>query len=169
MVKIKGEIFKVENQVWYTALPVVKQDVLTLIEDGKKRIILEFKDGERIHCALIADGTGDFFININKEIRKRQGIVLGEEIEVNLFKDTSKYGMPVPEEFEEIWSFDDEFKTLFHALTPGRQRNLIHLVNKVKSKEIRIKKALTIRDYLVDVKGKVDFKALNEAFKYSKY
>lgn len=168
MVKVKGKISKVENQVWYTVLPVDKEDVLSLIE-GDKRIILKFKDGEKMHCALMPDGTGNFFININKKIRKRQGIVLGEEIEVTLTKDTSKYGMPVPEEYEEIWSFDDEFKQYFHELTPGRQRNLLHLVNKVKSKEVRIKKVLTIRDYLVDVKGKIDFKELNQAFKYSKH
>lgn len=168
MTKVKGKISKIENQIWYTALPVKREDVLSLSE-GNKRVILTFKNGEKMHCALISDGMGNFFININKEIRKRQNIVLGEEIEVILSKDNSKYGMPVPEEFVEIWSFDEKFNKLFHTLTPGRQRNLIHLVNKIKTKEIRIKKALTIRDYLIEVNGKIDFKELQNAFKYSKY
>lgn len=168
MIKIKGTLSKIENQLWYTVLPVARKDVEALIE-GDKRIVLTFLDGEQIHCALMPDGTGNFFININKAVRKRQKLVLGEELVVTLTKDKSKYGMPVPEEFKEIWSFDKEFNYYFHTLTPGKQRNLLHLVNKVKSKEIRIKKALTIRDYLVEVEGKLDFKELNQAFKLSKH
>ena len=66
---------------------------------------------------------------------------------------------------EELLAQDEHGSKVFHDLTPGRQRSLLHLVGKPKSEAIRIKKAITILEYLKSVNGVLDFKELNLAFK----
>ncbi|MBE62878.1 MAG: hypothetical protein CMB89_11005, partial [Flammeovirgaceae bacterium] len=53
----------------------------------------------------------------------------------------------------------------FHDLTPGKQRNLIYIISKVKNTDSRINKALAIIDHLTERNGKLDFKLLNEKIK----
>jgi uncharacterized protein YdeI (YjbR/CyaY-like superfamily) len=73
--------------------------------------------------------------------------------------------MPMPEELEELLLQDPEGDMYFHELTPGKQRNLIYMVSKPKGVDTRIKKALVIVQHLKEVKGQLDFKMLNEAYK----
>ena len=89
----------------------------------------------------------------------------GSKVKVAVEKDTSKYGMPIPEEFEIALTQDRESAAFFDSLTPGRQRNLIYLVYKVKSTVLRIRKSLVILHHLKYTSGIIDFKLLNEQFK----
>jgi len=82
-----------------------------------------------------------------------------------LKKDESKYGMPMPEEFDELMKIDDELNEVFHKLTPGKQRSLLHIIGKAKRSETRLNKAIVISEYLKQVNGKIDFKQLQQAFK----
>ena len=60
---------------------------------------------------------------------------------------------------------DEEADKYFHQLTPGKQRSLLHIIAKPKREETRLKKAVVITEYLKTNKGKLDFTALNLAFK----
>jgi len=73
--------------------------------------------------------------------------------------------MAMPEEFEEVLSSDSDGQQYFEKLTDGKKRALIHIVSTVKNADLKISKALTILDHLNANEGKLDFKALNEAFK----
>ena len=61
---------KVPRQARYLALLVPKTMVSTLELGKDRRIISEFSNELQIHCALMHDGKGDFFINLNKDTRK---------------------------------------------------------------------------------------------------
>jgi len=113
--------------------------------------LVSFQDG--IHAALMPQGNGDFFINVNKEIRKKQSLELGDKITIELEKDSSKYGMPLPDELKTAWELDEEGHSIFHSLTMGKQRSLVYIIGKPKSSDIRIKKALTMLEYLKSVNG----------------
>lgn len=130
-----------------------------------KRVICKINDLVEFHCALMPKGDGQYFINLNKEIRKKLGVNIGEKVTVNLRKDESEYGMPMPEELQGLLLIDDEGNHYFQQLTKGKQRTLIHLVGKMKHTDTRLKKAVVIVDYLKEVEGKLDFKELNMAFK----
>ena len=153
-----------DGKLWSFVFPFNKEDVVEFIDDDR-RVLLYFNAKEYIHCALMPDGLGDFFININKETRKKYKLEEDDKVNIQLCKDTSKYGMPVPDELEELWKTDNTFHSYFHNLTAGKQRNLLHLVNKIKSKNKRQEKAIVIYQYLLSSKGELDFKALNKAFK----
>ena len=79
--------------------------------------------------------------------------------------EASKYGVDMPEELQAALDQDPLAMEFFDLLTPGKQRNLIYLVNKVKNTNSRINKALAIIDHLTEMQGKLDFKLLNEKIK----
>ena len=110
-------------------------------------------------------GDGDYFIMLNKKRMKAFRLELGQEVIITLEKDTSKYGMKMPAEFDEVLGTDEEGQNLFEQLTEGKKRNLIHIVASVKNPDIKITKSLIILDHLKANKGKIDFKLLNEAMK----
>ncbi|SFT52710.1 protein of unknown function [Lishizhenia tianjinensis] len=153
-----------DGKLWSYVLPFAQEAVQNFITDDR-RILLYFNDKDYIHCALMPDGLGDYFVNINKEVRRQFDLEEDIAIQVTLTKDDSKYGMPLPQELEELWKNDVVFYDYFHALTPGKQRNLLHLVNKIKSADKRQEKAIVIYQYLIEAKGKLDFKELHAAFK----
>lgn len=105
------------------------------------------------------------YILLNKEILKQINISIGDSIEVKLQADESKYGIDITEEMEEVLFSDPEGSTLFHQLTPGKQRTLINVINKIKSSQLRIERSFVILAHLKKLKGVIDFKLLQQDFK----
>ena len=165
----KGAVKKMQSSVWGHAVKVDQK----IHEHFKKkkitRIIATIQDTKKIHCAFIPDGEGGSYILLNKEIRKELRIEEGDTVSISVEEDDSKYGMPLPEEMEELFYQDPEGNEVFHSLTMGKQRSLLYMVGKPKSSASRLKKALTIIDYLKYTGGNLDYKELNEAFKNSPY
>ncbi len=156
-----------DSPLWNYHIMVPTSIAIDIKKEKIRRVIACLNEDLTFHCALMSDGKGGSFIMLNKEIRSKLGLEHGSNVQVELKKDSSKYGMDMPEEFSSALSFDEDVSLLFHQLTPGKQRSLIHLVAKNKLSETRIKKALVIMDYLKNSSGKLDFKELNEAFKHS--
>lgn len=132
---------------------------------GIDRLKVTINNTVTTYSALISNGKGGHFIIMNKENEKKLKLQLGDDVDIIIEEDTSKYGMPLPEEYDELLKIDDEGLKYFESLTPGKRRNLIHLISKPKSSQVRLTKALIINDYLKLVKGKLDFKELNTALK----
>lgn len=132
-----------------------------------KRVICTLNNTISFHCAIMPSGDGSHFLLVNKENRKKLKLSAGDDIKVKLEEDTSKYGMALPEEMEELLLMDEEGSQAFHSLTAGKQRSLLYIIGKPKSSDIRLKKAVVVLDYLKMTGGKLDFKELNEAFKQS--
>lgn len=135
--------------------------------DGSRRFICQIEDLKPWHAALISDGIGSYFILVNKERNaaiQRAGFDL-RKLKVQLMADQSEYGMEMPEELGELLLMDAEANTYFHALSPGKQRALIYLVAKPKGEATRLKKAVGIVSYLLEVRGKLDFRELGDWLK----
>ncbi len=164
--KFKAVVEKLDSSVWSYHI-VVPDEISAQFMDGDKRVKCRLNDTIDIQAGLMPKGDGVYFININKEIRKKLKLEIGDELSVIIEKDESPYGMSMPEEMSELLAIDDEADAYFHALTKGKQRSLLFLIAKPKHSDTRLKKALTIVDYLKFSKGKLDFKELNEAFKNS--
>jgi len=130
-----------------------------------RRVFCELNGIIKFQAALMPSSLGFYFININKEIRTKLKIDQGSEISVVLTKDTSEYGIYVPDFFTELCYQDPDGKKYFHQLTPGKQRSLLHYIGKPKSEQKQLEKALIVFDYLKSVNGNLDFKELMEAFK----
>ncbi len=135
------------------------------LESTGKRVVCQLNGKDPFQCALMPDGKGGFFININKERRKSLRLEIGDEVEVVLEKDESKYGLPLPEELEALFEVDEEGRKFFHQLTAGKQRSLLHLIGKPKTSDTRLHKAIVVLDYLKSTRGRLDYKELHQALK----
>ena len=93
------------------------------------------------------------------------GIVAGDTVDVLLERDESKYGLPMPEEFEEVLKQDPEGDEMFHALTAGKQRSILYQLSKPKDIDLRIHQALLIVEHLKTNEGKIIDKLLYEELK----
>jgi len=109
------------------------------------------------HGAVMSMGDGNGFVMINKQLVRKLGLQLGMKTELHLVEDHSRYGMPMCEELEALLEQDEKANHRFHALTPGRQRNIIHYIGKIKSPQLRIDKALMFMENLKQLpQGKED-------------
>jgi hypothetical protein len=133
-------------------------------EDKNKRVVCTLNSAEAWQCALMPY-QGEFFILVNKQKRTKLGIDVGDTVSVELVRDESQYGLPMPEELREVLNQDPDGDKLFHALTPGRQRSLIYHVTNVKNIDRRIHTCLIIVEHFKKNKGKVDGEKLYEELK----
>ena len=163
--KFKTTLEKFESNLWGYHIPVPNEIVEKFIQGDNKRIVLKINEGGEVQCAFMPDGNGGWFINVNKELRKKLNLKVGQEVNAEIQKDESKYGLPMPEEMLELLQIDDEGNKIFHELTPGKQRSLLFIIGKPKNSDTRLRKALMTIDYLKEANGKLDFKELNTFFK----
>lgn len=161
---ISAQIIRMSSDVWSLVIHVSKSDGEEYVDGKNRRVVCTCK-GESFQSALMPMGDGSYFINLNQKRAKAIGVQDGDTVQIDLEKDNSKYGLPVPREFEAALQLDSDADHLFHQLTMGKQRSLIHIVGTLKSSEKRIEKSLVILDYLKSTGGKLDFKELNQAFK----
>ena len=129
-----------------------------------KRVICTFNSTLIHHCALMPK-DGSHFILLNKEICKKLNSEVGDSLTIELKKETAKYGLPISEEMEEVLYSDPDGTILFNKLTPGKQRTLIHIVNKIKSTQLKIERSFVIIEHLKKLKGKLDYEILQQDFK----
>lgn len=124
-------------------------------EDRFRRVLCSINGGKKFHCALMPDG-GELYIIVNKKHRDALGIVAGDTVSVVLEKDESKYGLPMPEEFQAVLDQDQEGDRLFHALGKGMQRSILYLLSRPKDVDARIHHSLIVVQHLKENGGKVN-------------
>lgn len=154
-----------DSPIWGFHMPVSYEVAEQFIEGNNRRIICTINGQETIQAALMPYPLG-YFIMTNKKLVSKLGLHAGASVELTIEKDTSEYGLDMPDELRELLNQDDEGSEYFHALTKGKQRSLIYIVAKVKNTNSRLNKALAIVHHLKEFQGKLDFKALNETIKY---
>lgn len=115
---------------------------------SKERYICSLNSDIEFHCALMPKKEGGFYINIGKNKIKQLELSVGDLIDFELRKDTSKYQFMYPKELEEILNTDEDAKVIFESLTDGNKRGLIYLLNQVKSSEKKIERGLMIAEKL---------------------
>ncbi|MFC4870717.1 YdeI/OmpD-associated family protein [Negadavirga shengliensis] len=153
------------SNLWQHHLPVPEDIATFFIEGDNRRVLCQVNGLEGFHTALMK--CRDYwYILLNKALKDKLDIYEGDKVHVFLEKDRTTYGHGMPEELQALLDQDEEGNRHFKALTMGKQRSLIYIVNKVKSSPSRLNKALAIVHHLKDANGKLDFRKLNEKIKY---
>jgi hypothetical protein len=165
MKKFKAPVLKFVTGLWSYGIIVPQEPYDLLTKEGNKRILCSINKHNLFHAGFMPDGNGKWFIKLNKEKIKNFKLEVGEIVSVEIKSDTSKYGMELPREFEEVLIQDIEGSNYFEKLTDGKKRSLIFLIAKVKNTDKKITKSLIILDHLKANSGELDFKLLNVAFK----
>ncbi|HBQ58764.1 MAG TPA: hypothetical protein DD671_03845 [Balneolaceae bacterium] len=125
------------------------------------RLMCSINGEKAFHGGMVALGGGAAYITVNKKRMKEYAVEKGDEVEVILTEDTSKYGMEVPEELEALLEQDEEGAKRFENITPGQQRYIIHYVGQVKSSQKRIDRAIMLINNLKDLpEDEFDFRRL---------
>lgn len=163
--KFQTHLSKFNSPLWGHHILVPDDISEHFLSQNIKRLVCRLNNKIDIQCALMPTGEETHFININKEVRSKLGLRVGDVVQAQLKEDKSKYGLPMPEEFQELLNQDEEGHLLFHKLTPGKQRNLLYIVGSPKQSNTRLKKALVVVQHLKTQNGKIDFKQLNVEMK----
>lgn len=153
------------NRLWGFHVPVPDTIAQTFLSAGAKRVVCQLNGQMSFQCGLIPKGEGAYCIMVNKKLRTQLGLQAGGQVAVTLRKDNSAYGLPVPEEFEEVLRQDQEGREWFEALSPGKKRNLLYLAAFVKDPERRISRAFVILEHLKSQQGSINFKLLHAELK----
>jgi len=161
----KTVISKFEDSLWPFHVKVPDNIYQPFAAEKIKRILMQIDDSEKMHAGFISEGNGKYYLKLSKAVLKKLQLAVGQSVEVKIQKDTTRYGMPISEEMKELLELDPEGEVLFHKLTPGKIRSLLHKVNTYKSSDKRIEKSVIILEHLKANAGKLDWKSLNEAFK----
>jgi len=152
---------KSDNKLWGCHFPVPKTIADKLVDEESKRVVCTINGKESYQCAILFYKKAKPVISVNKKIRDSLGVSFGMDVEVMLKKDTSEYGLPLPEELLEVFRQDPMGKKLFHALTPGKQRTLLYIVGNVKDPDKKVMRSLVIVRHLKENKGVIDYKKLS--------
>ena len=165
-VKLKAEFTNASEQGggWHFLI-IDRKYVDRLGFEGKsRRVLCSIKSAEAFPCALMPWGD-IFYIMVNKLRRAELGLNVGDRVNVILEKDESKYGMPMPEELDEVMKQDPDGSKLFHFLTAGKQRSMMYYIAKIKDIDNRIHTSLILMEHLKKNDGKVIYEILSEDLK----
>jgi hypothetical protein len=122
--------------------------VLPFLDKGCTRVLIKafFKDKEISFHGALHQYQGQFMLSFGKGYQKALGVFPNDYFELQLFEDTSKYGVEMPEELSAVLESDPEVSALFEAFTPGKKRSLIYAILKIKTSQTRIDKALILSE-----------------------
>ena len=165
MISFLSTLEDFHTNLWRFHLPV-PEDIAAQFIDGDNRRVRVHLGGIPVFPAALMKTKEYWFILLNKPNREKLKIAEGDKITMTLEKDLSEYGHEMPEELQVLLDQDEVGSGYFYELTKGKQRSLIYIVTKVKNTNSRLNKSLAIIEHLKDVKGKLDYKMLNEKIKY---
>ena len=147
-------------------LRIPKEAVKPLgLSGNSRRVVCSINGSKPLQCALFPVKKGGYFITASKQLRDKLKIADGDEVRVEIRKDTSKYGLPMSPEFREVLRQDADGSKLFHALMPGNQRLSIRLVDEKTDGDKRIRRAMILLAYLKYTNGKFVYAEISNALK----
>ena len=112
-------------------------------------MIASFENKEiEFHAALKKEKTGLFRIYFSKAKQKELGVFPNDYFKLQIFEDTSKYGVDMSEELEAVLLSDYDAFQIFESLTPGKQRSIIYAISRYKASQTRIDKSILLTDNL---------------------
>ena len=123
------------------------QPIQEFIDQNHKRVkvVAVFEDKNiEFYAALKKDKSGLCRMYFSKAKQKDLGVFMNDYFLLQLFEDTSKYGVEMSEELEAVLLSDYEAYTIFENLTPGRQRSIIYTISRYKSAQMRVDKAILL-------------------------
>lgn len=164
MTRIITNLRKFGSKLWMHHLPVPASIGEKYVDGNNRRVFCTINNQMKIQSSLMPYADG-FFILINKNLINQLHLKLDEEVSLVLEKDTTEYGLEMPESFRALLDQDEEGSGYFEKLTPGKKRGLIYIAGKVKNIDSQVNKGMAILDHLKSEQGKLDYKKLHELIK----
>lgn len=164
-VNIRSKLEVTDSTPPWHVLRIPKASVASFAFKGNLRRVVCTLNGTDTHNCSLFPSKDDYFITVSKKIRDSLCLKIGDTVDIELRKDESKYGMPMPEEFEEVLRQDKEGRRMFDALSPGNQRLMLKLIDFVKDVDKRIARSLVGVELLKRSEGKFEYRVQHDAMK----
>lgn len=158
---MKSEIFTITHiDTYQVFIPrEIYQPFFDAKESRVKVVATHQNNNIEFYAAVKRDkASGHFKMMFSKAKQKELNLSLGNDFEMQLFKDTSKYGVDMPEELEAVLLSDYDAYQIFESLTKGKQRSIIYYILRLKNSQKRIDQSLLLCENLK--RGNTDNKEL---------
>lgn len=128
----------------YFFLTIDAEIVIQFENKRQTRLICKLDSKLSFQCGLNHLGNGNFFIILSTKNLEIIGKKLGDRIKFEITIDPNPLGVDMPEVLETILEQDYKLKEKFIKLSLGKQRNVIHQMNKIKNIDLQIKKTIEL-------------------------
>jgi len=147
---MQSPVFEISVTDNYYSLLLPNDIIKPFLDKGLKRVKVKatFQEKELWFHGAIQKRNGKHYMMFGKRYQKELGVFPNDYFQLQFFKDTSKYGVEVPEEFEAVMISDYEAYQLFESLTDGKKRGLIYAIARYKNPQTRIDKAILLCENL---------------------
>lgn len=135
---------------WVIFLPasLEKRPPFTAKKKLRMRGVVGGVHGRTVSMAWQLSG-GRHYLMFGRATARSLGLTLGGKVEIAC-SIVDPNVVDVPEELAEALSQEPEWRKLWAALSPGKQRGLTHLVTKIRSPELRAQRAVDLMRDLQD-------------------
>ena len=125
-------------------------EAIHFIDAGHTRVEIRAFHGDKtlLFHGKLRKYKDQFIVSFGQRYQKEVGVQKDDIFTLQLFEDTTKYGVEIPEEFAAVLESDPEALEKFEMLTDGKKRSLIYFIIRIKNSQTRIDKALRITDNL---------------------
>ena len=146
---MKSPIFEVAISGTHN-ISIPDKMAVPFIEAGKSRVQVKatFEDRSISFHAALRKYQGHYVMMFSKSKQKELQLLPNDQFQLQLFEDTSTYGVEVPEEFEAVLSSDLEAFKIFESFTKGKQRGIIYMITRFKDSQRKIDKTLILCENL---------------------
>lgn len=150
------------NRLWAAHVAVPPSVVSALQRSGSRRVRCTYNGTTTVQCALVAYRRGQWVVTVNQTLRRSLKLAFGDRVQVEVRSDDSPYGHAMPAELAEALRQSKEGRQYFNALTLGRQRTLLYIVNSVKDPLRRAHRSAVIVRHLCANQGTLRYRELAE-------
>jgi hypothetical protein len=135
---------------YHLSIPQEILEPFTKAKQSRVKVKAWHKDKSiEIYAAFkINKNTGDYNMMFGKRNQTELGVFQNDYFKMQLFKDTSKYGVDMPEELDAVFLSDYDAFQIFESLTAGKKRSIIYTIIRIKKSQSRIDKAIIMCDKL---------------------
>lgn len=122
---------------------VLPKKLVNTFLPNHKRVISEINKIP-FHTAIMNSKVLGHYVMVTNAMLKQLGVQLNDEVDIVLKEDTSVLQFKENEVLTEVLKTDEEAFKAYNALTKGKQRGIIALINQVKTEAKQIERALKI-------------------------
>ncbi|MEM7380709.1 MAG: YdeI/OmpD-associated family protein [Bacteroidota bacterium] len=124
--------------------------VQPFVDKNHKRVrVVATFEGQKVEIyAALMKRHGNYYLMFSKNNQKALGIFPNDYFELQLFEDTTKYGVELSEEFEAVLFSDHAAYQAFESLSDGKKRGIIYMIARFKNSQTRIDKSLLLCENL---------------------
>lgn len=113
---------------------------------------------------LMAHKNGSAYLSIDQKTMQTFHLKPHQPFTIEIELDTSKYGLDVPLEFEEVLQQEPILNHRFSQMSIGKQRAIIYKISQLKNQDLRIERSLLYLKNLMQCEvGKEDFKVIYDS------